>query len=310
MLYSVKKTELFPLKHKKVLEKDVQKLVGENLEKLMGLDFVNFEFSVEKKRIDILAFDREANAPVIIELKKDNSAGLFDQGMEYFNLLSDRKSDFILELHSKLGIPADIKKIDWSASRVVFIGKNFNQRQRRAIDFQGLPIELWSYEWYEDGFFDLEQEGLKKQAKLEIAGIGKNKSEKIAKISTEFVEYDRDYHRKKTSEELWDIFEKIEKEALSFDSVHEKFLKQYLSFCIREGGVNFIELTLRQGKINFYFSVEKNKKPETNLEYKEVINSWVKSYKKFTTEIDLNTDLNEIIRLIRDSYLVFKKSNN
>ena len=40
MLYSVKKTELFPLKHKKVLEKDVQKLVGENLEKLINKKIV------------------------------------------------------------------------------------------------------------------------------------------------------------------------------------------------------------------------------------------------------------------------------
>jgi predicted transport protein len=172
--------------------------------------------------------------------------------MEYFNLLSDRKSDFILELHSKLGIPADIKKIDWSASRVVFIGKNFNQRQRRAIDFQGLPIELWSYEWYEDGFFDLEQEGLKKQAKLEIAGIGKNKSEKIAKISTEFVEYGREHHQKKSSDETWVIFEKIEKEILKKEYISEKINMYYIDFKIN-GTISVFSIEIQKKKIIIYF---------------------------------------------------------
>jgi len=112
-LYKIENNKLNIIKEKKsILEKDVEKIVGENLEDLMGLKFVTFQFNIEKKFLDILAFDEDLNAPVIIELKRENDKGLFDQGMEYFNILSDRKSDFLLKLHEVLKIPADLKKIN------------------------------------------------------------------------------------------------------------------------------------------------------------------------------------------------------
>ena len=99
MLYKISQNKLSSMRQKKVLERQVQELVGDNLEHLLGLEMVCYEFTVEGKRIDILAFDREANAPVIIELKKENSGGLFDQGMEYFHLLSNRKADFLIKIN-------------------------------------------------------------------------------------------------------------------------------------------------------------------------------------------------------------------
>ncbi len=200
MLYKINKEKLNAIKEKSVLEKNIQELVGKNLDCLMGLEFVCFEFPVDNKYVDILAFNKETNAPVLIELKKENDKGLFDQGMEYFNLLSNRKNDFLIKLHEVLKIPADPKRVDWSSSRVIFIGKNFTERQRRAVDFRGLPIELWDYDWYEGDYFKLEQIGLEKRAGLDIKEI---KGNSISKIEKEFKEHTEDEYKNKTSEKVW-----------------------------------------------------------------------------------------------------------
>lgn len=305
MIYSIEKNILQSVKEKKVLEKDVQNLIGENLQNLLQLVFVEFEFSVEKKRIDILAFDEEKNAPVIIELKRENAEGLFDQGMEYFNLLSDRKSDFLLKLHEKLKIPADIKKVNWENSRVIFIGKNFTQRQKRAIDFQGLPIEIWEYEWYENNYFYLEQITLKKTAKLEI-DIQRNEADisAIQKVKTEFTEYDRERHENYCPEYLWEIFERIESELLSWDNVSEKFNKHHISFKRNES--SFCYFNFGKKEITITFGNKKRKNIQSSII--SIID--VSSIGKLGTgdyRIKISDDENilEIFSLLRQSYNSF-----
>ncbi|HDR1211553.1 TPA: hypothetical protein QB286_000862, partial [Pasteurella multocida] len=52
------------------LERDIQRLVENNLIQATGLLLVKSEFSVQNQRIDTLAFDTENNAFVIIEYKR------------------------------------------------------------------------------------------------------------------------------------------------------------------------------------------------------------------------------------------------
>ena len=266
MLYKIDKERLGIIKTKKVLEKDVQKLVGKNLDCLMGLEFICFEFSVDNKYIDILAFDKEVNAPVLIELKKENDRGLFDQGMEYFNLLSNRKNDFLIKLHEVLKIPADPAKIDWSSSKVVFIGKNFTERQRRAVDFRGLPIELWDYDWYESDYFKLEQIGLEKRASLDIK---ETKGNSISKIEKEFKEHTEDEYKNKTSEKVWEVFENLKEEFLKLDKVKMNMTNNYISFTYRNYALSYIYF--RKNKLVIHFGNEKYKlNIPNNLEVKNV----------------------------------------
>ena len=279
MLYKINKEKLNAIKEKSVLEKNIQELVGRNLNCLMGLEFVCFEFSVDNKYIDILAFNRETSAPVLIELKKENDRGLFDQGMEYFNLLSNRKNDFLIKLHEVLKIPADPKKVDWSSSRVVFVGKNFTERQRRAIDFRGLPIELWDYDWYEGDYFKLEQIGLEKKASLDIKEI---KGSSISKIEKEFKEHTEDEYKNKTSEKVWEVFENIKEEFLKLDKVKMNMTNNYISFTYRNYALSYIyfradKLVIRFGKEEYKLNIAdslkvkdvriKNERPKWSAHY-------------------------------------------
>ncbi|HEP1081662.1 TPA: hypothetical protein VB180_001368, partial [Pasteurella multocida] len=55
------------------LERDIQRLVENNLTQATGLLLVKSEFSVQNQRIDTLAFDTENNAFVIIEYKRSHN---------------------------------------------------------------------------------------------------------------------------------------------------------------------------------------------------------------------------------------------
>jgi len=62
------------------LEKEIQELTENNLKTIFGLEFVKSEFALNNFRIDTLAFDKEANAFVIIEYKRDKNFSVIDQG--------------------------------------------------------------------------------------------------------------------------------------------------------------------------------------------------------------------------------------
>jgi RecB family endonuclease NucS len=63
------------------LEKDIQKLFEENLNTIMGLELVKSEFTIKNKRIDTLAFDKQAGAFIIIEYKRDKNMSVVDKAL-------------------------------------------------------------------------------------------------------------------------------------------------------------------------------------------------------------------------------------
>jgi len=308
MLYKISQSKLISMKQKKVLEKQVQELVGENLEHLLGLEKVCYEFFVEGKYIDILAFDRESNAPVIIELKKENDQGLFDQGMEYFNLLSNRKNDFLIKLHEMLDIDANPQKVDWSSSRVIFIGKNFTQRQRRAVDFKGIPIELYDYDWYEDNFFKLEGVRLEKKASLEIGNIIEEKHA-VGKIQREFKEYTIENLFKDGWDESRELFNSVRERILSVDEgLIEHAKKHYVGY--RIGDMKWNLCVIHPFKSKLLLGLPRVERQDINdPENKTIAVQWEKNGwgKSCDFEIRKPADIDYAMFLIRQVYDKFYK---
>lgn len=84
------------------LERDLQELIEQNLEKIFGFILVKSEFTIKDKRIDTLAYDEQSKAFIIIEYKRDKSSSVIDQGFAYLNLMLNNKAEFILEANEKL----------------------------------------------------------------------------------------------------------------------------------------------------------------------------------------------------------------
>jgi len=130
------------------LEKKIQKITEDNLNKIFNLQFVRTEFQLGRFRIDTLAFDEESSSFVIIEYKNGRDSGLFEQGLAYLEIMLDRGSDFITEYNEQLHKSLKKKDVDWSQSKIIFIAPSFNKNQIQASNLD-LHIELWEFHLYD-----------------------------------------------------------------------------------------------------------------------------------------------------------------
>ena len=108
-LYEVTPHELRPISGKSLAElqlrerKDIQPLILQQIEVLdpdlyvITEEFGDWEDS--RRRIDILAIDRDANL-VVIELKRDDGAHMELQAIRYASMVSTMTFDKVVETHS------------------------------------------------------------------------------------------------------------------------------------------------------------------------------------------------------------------
>jgi hypothetical protein len=164
-------------------EKQIQEILENNLEDVFGLKFIDTEFSLNKLRIDTLAYDPENESFVIIEYKKDKNFTVIDQGFAYLSLLLNNKADFVLKYNEKTNKIIGKNGIDWSQSRVIFIAPEFTAYQIESINFKDLPIELWQIRLYSNNTMSLD----KIKAKINAESIKTINKENIELKSVEKV---------------------------------------------------------------------------------------------------------------------------
>lgn len=76
-------------------EREIHRLIADNLEVLLGVKFLASEYKFSDGRIDTLGID-ENNSPVIVEYKSKKSSEVILQALFYKNWLLDHKADFEL----------------------------------------------------------------------------------------------------------------------------------------------------------------------------------------------------------------------
>jgi RecB family endonuclease NucS len=95
-----------------VLEKDLQRLVENNLSTIFEVNFVTSEFDLKGLRVDSLGFDEESRAFIIIEYKRDKNFSVIDQGYAYLALLLNNKAEFILQYNENSQKPLKKDEVD------------------------------------------------------------------------------------------------------------------------------------------------------------------------------------------------------
>ena len=134
-LYQINKSKLAQVKEESFkLERDLQRLVENNLETLMGLKLVASEFSIRGRRFDTLAYSPKTKSFVIIEYKRDRHSGVFDQGVAYLNLLKEYQAAAVLALNNRFRKNFDVKNIAWDQSKIIFISSAFTPFQLGTIN--------------------------------------------------------------------------------------------------------------------------------------------------------------------------------
>ena len=116
------------------LEKDLQKLLEENMFTFFGVTFLKSEYKTTNGRMDSIGID-ENNCPVIFEYKRSINENVINQGLFYLDWLLDHKADFKLLVMDILG-KEKAANIDWSMPCVICIANNFTKFDEHAEKYQ------------------------------------------------------------------------------------------------------------------------------------------------------------------------------
>lgn len=133
------------------LEKSLQVYIEKNLEQLLGITFLESEYSTGKThggRIDSLGID-ENGFPVIIEYKRAINENVINQGLYYLDWLLDHKGEFELMVLKKLG-KAYEERLDWSNPRLLCIAGDFTKYDVHAVQQINRNVELIRYRKFDD----------------------------------------------------------------------------------------------------------------------------------------------------------------
>ena len=139
------------------LEKSLQHLIERNLEAMLGIRFLESEYSTGPKhggRIDTLGLDENAR-PVIIEYKRATNENVINQGLSYMTWLLDHRAEYQLLVSEKLG-EDEARSIDWTAPRLLCIAGEFRRHDEHAVQQMNRDIELIRYRRFGENLLMLE----------------------------------------------------------------------------------------------------------------------------------------------------------
>ncbi len=284
------------------LEKEIQDLTENNLKTILGLEFVKSEFALNNFRIDTLAFDKEANAFVIIEYKRDKNFSVIDQGYAYLSLMLNNKADFILEFNENLEKTLKRTDVDWSQSRVLFVSPSFTNYQREAINFKDLPIELWEVKRFENTTVSYEQ--IQKAGAQESIKTISKADKTIDNVAKEIKVYSEQEHLENVNDEIKELYQKFKNAIQNLDNLEIKPKKKYIAFI---AGRNVIDILPQKKALKIWINMNKGELDDTKGIARDVSTTghWGNGDYEIQTKTD--DDLEYILSLVKQSIRKNKK---
>lgn len=242
------------------IEKDLHKIIEQNLETVFNCRFIASEFSTGQThagRIDTLALSEENN-PVIIEYKKAESSELINQSLFYLSWIYDHKGDFQIAVQKTL---ENSIKVDWSNVRVICIAPNFRKYDLHAVQMMGANIELWSYRLFENSTIYLEEVYSKSYESTGMSGIASDGKDPVmvsagkkAAITRATGSYTFEEHIQKKPEKIKDLAIKVQEFILNLDpAITENPKKLYVGYKISQ---NIVCMEVKLEKITLFVKLD------------------------------------------------------
>lgn len=280
------------------LEKELQTLCEENLEKIFGLALVKSQFSVSNFRIDTLAFDQQSKSFVIIEYKKGRNFSVVDQGYAYLSLMLNNKADFILEYNENCKRNLKRGDVDWSQSKVIFVSPSFTTYQRESINFKDLPIELWEVKRYDNDtvhFAHLQPSGATESIKT-ISG----KSETIEKVTKEIKVYTEEDHLSRLPDEIKELYQKFREAIFNLgENITINPKNHYIGFVTK---TNISDIHLQQKALKIWINLTIGELDDPKNLARDVSNIGHWGNGDYEMQVKDDENLEYIISLIKQSY--------
>lgn len=277
------------------LEREIQNIFENNLNSIMGLQLVKSEFTIKNKRIDSLAFDKQSNAFIIIEYKRDKNYSVVDQGLTYLNLMLQNKAEFILTYNETLKDILHSKNVDWTQSRVAFVSPSFTENQISASDFKDFGIELWEIKQFENNSISINSIKKSKGA-TSIKPLLEN-SEKLKEVKENIKVYTEEDHYNSGSEYIIELYEKIKLSILNLaDNIEVLPQKYYIAF---KKGSNISDIEIQKKSLKIFINAKKGSLDDPKGLAKDVSNIGHRGNGDYQIQIENDKDLEYIMSLIK-----------
>jgi len=296
ILYNNNSNKLLQVKEKPFkLEREIQNVFENNLHDIMGLKLVKSEFTIKNKRIDSLAFDKQSNAFIIIEYKRDKNYSVVDQGLTYLNLMLQNKAEFILTYNETLQDTLHSKDVDWTQSRVAFVSPSFTENQISASDFKDFGIELWEVKQFENNIISINS--IKKSKGAESIKPLLENSEKLKEVKENIKVYTEEDHYNNGSDATIELYEKFKTAILNLaDSIEILPQKYYIAF---KKGSNISDIEIQKKSLKIFINAKIGSLDDPKGLAKDVSNIGHRGNGDFQIQIENDNDLEYIMSLIK-----------
>ena len=222
------------------LEKDLQKLLEENMFTFFGVTFLKSEYKITNGRMDSIGID-ENNCPVIFEYKRSVNENVINQGLFYLDWLLDHKADFKLLVMDVLG-KEKAANIDWSMPCVICIANDFTKFDEHAVNQMQRNIKLVRYRKFGDNLIAFEHLNAPQVQPITYEEPQTKPSSKTTLKDKAFKQYFAE-----AGEKNQNIFYSIRDYVLSLgDDIAENQLKLYVAF---KKAKNFVCVEVYQSQI-------------------------------------------------------------
>ncbi len=287
------------------LEKDLQRLIEENMETIFNCRLIATEFStgnIHSGRIDSLAISEDFN-PVIIEYKKVASSDLINQSLYYLHWIRDHKGDFQVAANKTLGNNIEV---DWSDIRVICIAPEYKKYDLHAVQVMGANIELWQYKLYENGILNIEEVYKRTNtSSREVEDYNEKnpvmvEAGKKAAITRKNAVYTIEEHFNNLDKSLVDLFNTVRDYITSLDSsIEELPKKNYIAYKTSQ---NFVCLQTYKKKLTLYLKLNPDEVKPMPAQCRDVRNIGHYGTGEFELIIKDFTEFEETKYLINEAY--------
>lgn len=272
-------------------EKNLQKLVEDNLMEVLELHFLATEYvTTFGGRIDTLAVDANG-APVIIEYKRNKNDNVINQALSYLKWLRAQKPEFFQMLMiNKLGqgVAASIK-LDWNNPRVICIAESYSKFDVDTVEVVPLRIELFKYRYYEQGIFGLES--------LTVPEAVPSASTVSASPVTGKLESSVALLREKGSQAIRELFDQLQEQIVSLDEgIVEKPTSLYVAY---RSSMNFAEVYIGKNQLKIHLRPIDYEDPRKLVAKIPDGYNWTMDRRVY---LDSPDDLDYVVGLIEQSY--------
>ena len=281
-------------------EKELQMYVEKNMNSILGYKFITTEFTVDNSRIDSLGYDEEKKTFIIIEYKNIKNNSLVDQGYSYLALMLKRKEAFVLKYNNVTKSNLEIKDIDWSQSRIIFVSPFFSERQINATEFDGMPFDLIKATKYENDIVEFDKLSKNHNLKEEVTPKSKEMQDVIKEIKV----YNEDYHLNKTTDKIKELYEILKEEILNLGDIDIDYKKLYIAF---KGATNIADVEIYNSKMKLYINMKKGTLIDQMNYTIDMSSVGHHANGDYAIEITSEDDIEKAIPLVKQSLKVNKK---